>query len=278
MQVAKQLYERIASQIEQSTSTIEISCTSHNYCDNESISIVFALLNCAHFAVQFWLYRWKLYMIVTIVDWCASCETTVQTLALKMCFDDWTKKIWWFFSLETWIKYWLNLSTLKNETFVLIRNFFDRSFAFKRIYWIFFYRMCFIVLKFERLCCCQICANVSSLKTQFFAMFAMFQYDCNHNSMRSRSIFEVVDYLNSVHFVLQNEFSIVCFTYWMQMLLRCEIDEIATQLLNHSILFRDFIKYNSNFEILHEIFLKKFTSKLVVNWENWCFNHFFKYI
>ena len=90
MQIAKQLYERIASQIEQNISTIEISCTSHNYCDNKSISVVFASLNCAHFAVQFWLYKWRSYVII---DRCANCETTVQTLALKMCFDDWTKKI-----------------------------------------------------------------------------------------------------------------------------------------------------------------------------------------
>ena len=51
--------------------------------------------------------------------------------------------------------------------------------------------------------------------------------------MHTRSIFDIFDTLNSVHFVLQNEFSIVCFTYWMQMLLRCEIDEIAKRVRNH---------------------------------------------
>ena len=47
------------------------------------------------------------------------------------------------------------------------------------------------------------------------------------------------------------------------MLLKCEIVEIAKQLRN--IDFRDFIKFRFNFEILHEIFLKKFTNKFVVN-------------
>ena len=73
-----------------------------------------------------------------------------------------------------------------------------------------------IVLKLRRLRYCQICvrfAHVLLLKTQLFAMFAMFQYNFNHNSMRSRSIFKIVNYLNNVHFVFQNEFSIVCFNY-----------------------------------------------------------------
>ena len=48
----------------------------------------------------------------------------------------------------------------------------------------------------------------------------------------------------------------------MQMLLKCEIVEIAKQLRN--IDFRNFIKFKSNSEILHEFFLKKFTNKLVL--------------
>ena len=42
-----------------------------------------------------------------------------------------------------WIKYWLNLSTLKNETLEFIRILLGRSFAIKQIYWIFCYRKCF---------------------------------------------------------------------------------------------------------------------------------------
>ena len=60
-------------------------------------------------------------------------------------------------------------------------------------------------------------------------MFAVVQYDFDHNSMRQRWIFDIVDYLDSTHSVLQNESSIVCFTYWVQMLLRCEIDRIANR-------------------------------------------------
>ena len=51
--------------------------------------------------------------------------------------------------------------------------------------------------------------------------------------MRQRWIFDIIDYLNSVHSELQNESSIVCFTYWVQMLLRCEIDEIANRVRDH---------------------------------------------
>ena len=46
------------------------------------------------------------------------------------------------------------------------------------------------------------------------------------------------------------------------MLLKCEVVDIAKQLRN--IDFRNLIKFKSNFEILHEIFLKKFTNKLVM--------------
>ena len=56
MQIAKQLYERIAQtfrQIEQSISAIEISCTFHNYYDNDLISVIFATSNCVYFVVQF---------------------------------------------------------------------------------------------------------------------------------------------------------------------------------------------------------------------------------
>ena len=99
---------------------------SQNYYDNESISVIFATLNCAYSVLQFELNNWKSYVIF---DWCASCETTVRTLAFRMSFDDWTKRIWWSIALKTWIKYWLNLSTLRNTDAELIRILFDRSLA-----------------------------------------------------------------------------------------------------------------------------------------------------
>ena len=99
---------------------------------------------------------------------------------------------------------------------------------------------------------------VSSRKIQFFAMFATFQCDFEHNFMRTRSIFDIFDYLNRIHFVLQYKFFIVNFIYWMQILLRYEIREIAKQWRNVE-LFRNFIKCNFNFETVSKrIFLKKF--------------------
>ena len=77
---------------------------------------------------------------------------------------------------------------------------------------------------------------LSNLCSSCFALLAMSakqQCDFHHNSMRTRSIFDIFDSLSSAHFVLQNESSIVCFTYWVQMLLRCEIDEIAKRMRNH---------------------------------------------
>ena len=91
----------------------------------------------------------------------------------------------------------------------------------------------------------------SFLKIQFFAMFATFQCDFDHNSMRIRSIFDIIDYLNRIHFEFQNEFSFIYFTQWMQMLLRCEIREIAKQ-------WRKFIKtILSNAILILKTFEKK---------------------
>ena len=115
-----------SSQAGQSTSAIEIFYTSHSYRDNEPIFAIFTALKCAHSALQLRLDRWKWYVIV---DWCASCETTVRTLASKLSFDDWAKRIWWPTALRTWIKYWLNLSTLRNTDAELIMILPDRSFA-----------------------------------------------------------------------------------------------------------------------------------------------------
>ena len=47
----------------------------------------------------------------------------------------------------------------------------------------------------------------------FFSMFAKQRYDIHYNSMRSRQIFEIIDYLNKIHFAFQNEFSIICFIH-----------------------------------------------------------------
>ena len=93
-----------------------------------------------------------------------------------------------------------------------------------------------IVLKFRKLRRCQICFRFVFLKTQFFAKFASFQYDFDHNSMRQRRIFDIIDYLNNVHFVFQNKRLFVCFVYRMQMLSKCEIDKIAKRMRNIKIL------------------------------------------
>ena len=90
-----------------------------NYCDNESIFIIFTTLKCVYFVLQFELNRWKSYVIV---DWCAKCEIIAR-------FRNVLKWFWRMFRLKTWIKYWLNLSTLNNTNAKLIKIFLDRSFA-----------------------------------------------------------------------------------------------------------------------------------------------------
>ena len=104
---------------------------------------------------------------------------------------------------------------------------------------------------------------VSFRKIQFFTVFATFQCDFEHNFMRTRSIFDIFDYLNRIHFVLRYEFFIVNFIYWMQMLLKCEICEIAEQWRNVE-LFRNFIRCNFNFEVVSKrIFFKKISNLFV---------------
>ena len=46
----------------------------------------------------------------------------------------------------------------------------------------------------------------------FFAIFAIQRCVFHYNSMRIRSIFNLFDFLNKVHFKFQNEFLIVNFT------------------------------------------------------------------
>ena len=66
--------------------------------------------------------------------------------------------------------------------------------------------------------------------------------------MRIRSIFNFFNFLNKIHFKFQNEFLIVNFVYWMQMLLMCEINEIAKKL-------RNFDLNDENFVILSNLIL-----------------------
>ena len=66
---------------------------SQNYCDNESIVVIFATLKCAHFVLQFKLNARKLY---EIVDWNAKCETTVQIS------KNWAKTFSQTFQLTIW--------------------------------------------------------------------------------------------------------------------------------------------------------------------------------
>ena len=62
----------------------------------------------------------------------------------------------------------------------------------------------------------------------------------HYNSIRTRSIFNLFDYLNRAHFKLQNESLIVSFTYWVQILLTCEIDEVAEGLRDPDLSGEDF--------------------------------------
>ena len=70
--------------------------------------------------------------------------------------------------------------------------------------------------------------------------------------MRTRSIFNIVEYLDRAHFELQNEPSFVYFTYWVQMLLRCEIAGIAEQLRDAEL--RNLIRCSPNPEAAPENF------------------------
>ena len=47
----------------------------------------------------------------------------------------------------------------------------------------------------------------------FFSMFAKQRCDIHYNSMRSRQIFEIIDYLDRIHFAFQNESSIIYFIH-----------------------------------------------------------------
>ena len=55
-------------------SAIEKSCTHRNYCDNESIFVIFEALKCSQSALQFERSKSRMYVIDV---WCAKCEATV---------------------------------------------------------------------------------------------------------------------------------------------------------------------------------------------------------
>ena len=132
MQNAKQLYkhwwklnETFSQTFSQTSQLFDTNLTttwffkSQNYCDNERIFVIFIALKCADSALQYWLIRWKLYVIV---DWCARCEIIANCWNISRWF-------WRMSRLRTWIFNWWKLSTLTNTNAKLIRILFDRSFA-----------------------------------------------------------------------------------------------------------------------------------------------------
>ena len=54
---------------------------------------------------------------------------TIQQLQKRNEFDNWSKRVWWFIALKTWILNWWKLSTLRNTNAELIEILLDRSFA-----------------------------------------------------------------------------------------------------------------------------------------------------
>ena len=88
-----------------------------SYCDNEPISIIFTTLKCAYFVLQLELDRWKSNVIA---DWCARCEVNVPCWNVLR----WS---WRMPRLGTKIKYWLDLSALRNTKAGLVRILPGRS-------------------------------------------------------------------------------------------------------------------------------------------------------
>ena len=132
MQNAKQLYkhwwklnETFSQTFSQTSQLFDTNLTttwffkSQNYCDNERIFVIFIALKCVDFVLQYWIIKWKSYVIV---DWCARCEI------IATCWNI-SKWFWRMFRLKIWIFNWLKLSTLRNTNAKLIKFFFDRSFA-----------------------------------------------------------------------------------------------------------------------------------------------------
>ena len=116
-------FEELSGNTFANTSVGDLTATKsskrQNYCDNESISIIFAALKCADSVLQLWLNTWKSYVIVA---WCARCEVIA---------DYWSVLRWsWRMPrLETWILNWWELSALTNTDAELVRIFPGRSLA-----------------------------------------------------------------------------------------------------------------------------------------------------
>ena len=155
----------------------------------------------------------------------------------------------WFFDEKiVQLLHILHINQQSYMIFIYLINIVEqnqRIFTFQKLLKSIHYRNSFEIFKITF-------SSDSFLKIQFFAMFATFQCDFDHNSMRIRSIFDIIDYLNRAHFELQRKFSFVYYIQWMQMLLRCEIREIAKQWRN--VEFNNLIKCNSNSEDVRENF------------------------
>ena len=90
-----------------------------NYCDNESISVILAALDCAHSVVQLCLDRWKLY---EVVDCGARCVVIARCWSVLR----WS---WHMPRLGTRILNWWELSALRNTNAGLARILSGRSLA-----------------------------------------------------------------------------------------------------------------------------------------------------
>ena len=112
-----------------------------NYCDNESIFVIFAKLKCVDFVLQYWLIKWKSYVIV---DWYAKCATNVQFFHQKIILMIDLKKFDAFSHSNVDLFQYFQLMKKISTVFSLINKFFRSIIRVKRIYWTFFYKLCFI--------------------------------------------------------------------------------------------------------------------------------------
>ena len=112
-----------------------------NYCDNESIFVIFAKLKCANSALQYWSNKWKLYVIV---DWYAKCAANVQFFHQKIILMIDLKKFDAFSHSNVDLFQYFQLMKRISTIFSLINKFFRSITRVKRIYWTFFYKLCSI--------------------------------------------------------------------------------------------------------------------------------------
>ena len=97
-----------------------------NYCDNESIFVIFTTLKCAHFALQFWLYNWKSYVIV---NWNAKCAAIVRFSHQKIILMIDLKEFDAFSHSNVDLFQYFQLMKRVSTILSLIKKFLDRSFA-----------------------------------------------------------------------------------------------------------------------------------------------------